>query len=146
MFPPAGKLASQAFPRTIKDTFALEVAHTDGTHRDIAGMLDPGSIPYVVALMLESAGIKWEEAMGWCTFLFSSGMDGYEAVKEREEMVKHEEAKLDVLIKQTLEEMKEDFAREEKKRLPFRLIVSNLAADIDTDAIRIFFKDFAWDM
>jgi hypothetical protein len=146
MFSPPRKLASQAFLRTITDTPALEVAHRDGTHHDIAGTLEPGMVPYVVALMLESAGIKWEEVHGWCTFLFSSGMDGYEAKEETDEMVKKEEVKLDALIQQTLEEEKADFAREEKKRLPFRLIVSNLAADIDTDAIRIFFKKFAWDM
>jgi hypothetical protein len=51
-------------------------------------------------------------------------MDGYKAKKEREEMVKQEEVKLDAIIKQTLEEDKKYLAAEEKQRFPFRLIVS----------------------
>jgi hypothetical protein len=132
MLSPARKLPSQDVFHTIQDTPAPK--------------LEAGSIPYAVALMLESTGIKWEDAKAWCTYLFSSGMDGYEAKKERVEYVKREQVKLDALIEQTLKEEKEYLAVEEKNKLPFRLIVSNLAAGVDTDAIRIFFKDCVWDM
>jgi hypothetical protein len=144
MFSPDRKPASQGFHHTVKDT--ADGIKSPGAHHDLAGTLEPGSIPYAVALMLENAGIKWEEINGWCKHFFSSGMDGWEAKKEREEMVKREQAKLDVLIEQTLEDEKVHLAVEEKQKLPLRLIVKNLAADIDTDAIRMFFKRFVWDM
>jgi hypothetical protein len=69
-----------------------------------------------------------------------------EAKKEREEMVKRENEKLDVIIKFVLEEEARHRAIEEKKGLPTRLIVSNLAASVDEEAIHIFFAKYKCDM
>lgn len=68
------------------------------------------------------------------------------AKKEREDMVKRENEKLDATIKYVLEEEERYRAIEEKKSLPARLIVTNLAASVDEEAIRILFIEYKWDM
>jgi len=73
-------------------------------------------------------------------------MNESEAKKEREDMVKRENEKLDATIKYVLEEEEKYHAIEEKKILPNRLIVTNLAASVDEEAIRILFIEYRWDM
>jgi hypothetical protein len=69
-----------------------------------------------------------------------------EAKKEMEEMVRRENEKLDATIKYVLAEEERYRAIEEKKSLPKRLIVTNLAAGVDEEAIRILFVKYKWDM
>ncbi len=73
-------------------------------------------------------------------------MKEHVAKKERDEMVKSGNEKLDATIKFVLEEEERYRAMEEKKGLPTRLIVSNLAASVDEEAIRIFFAKYKRDM
>ncbi|CAE7201543.1 RNA-binding protein [Pyrenophora teres f. teres] len=64
------------------------------------------------------------------------------ARKEIEDMMQREEEKLNAIIAYALQEELEYQAREEEKRRPSRLILSNLAADIDEEAIREFFTKY----
>ena len=73
-------------------------------------------------------------------------MNESEAKKEREDMVRRENEKLDATIKYVLEEEEKYHAIEEKKSLPNRLIVTNLAASVDEEAIRILFIEYRRDM
>jgi hypothetical protein len=103
-------------------------------------------ISYAVALRLESAGCNWEDVQGWFTYLFSTGMNSYDAQVQKEEMIKRENEKLDAIIEYVLEEEKRYIEIEDKERLPCRLIVSNLAADTDKEAVRVFFSEYKWDL
>ncbi|USP79759.1 uncharacterized protein yc1106_07033 [Curvularia clavata] len=106
--------------------------------------LDRETIPYAVALMLESAGCKWEEVMGWTLFLFSSGMDEYRVRQERKQKAQEKET-FDAMMARLL-------AREEKRRAvektPFanRVILSDLAADVDPKSIHQFFSKYQKDI
>lgn len=62
--------------------------------------------------------------------------------KEIEELVKREENKLNAIIAETFKEEVKPEARGESKHCPSRLILSNLAADIDVQAIREFFTKY----
>ena len=106
--------------------------------------LDTETIPYAVALLLESAGCKWEEVMGWTLYLFSSGMNEYRTEKESEQKAQEKE-KLDAIMARVLAD--EEKRREVEKR-PFagRLILSNLAADVDPKSIYQFFFKYQRDM
>ncbi|KAI4691472.1 uncharacterized protein J4E84_003766 [Alternaria hordeiaustralica] len=73
-------------------------------------------------------------------------MNESEAKKEKEDMVRRENEKLDATIKYVLEEEEKYHATEEKKILPYRLIVTNLAASVDEEAIRILFIEYRWDI
>ncbi|KNG49225.1 secretory component protein shr3 [Stemphylium lycopersici] len=108
--------------------------------------LEPEVIPYVLALMMESGGYRWEELDGWCKYLFNSAADAHRTKKEGEKMIKSENEKLDATIAYVMQEEKKYRAMDEKKRLPCRLIVSNLAAGVDEEAIRIFFSEYEWNM
>lgn len=130
--------ASQGIPGYDKHTPIIEVQETGALEKEI--------VPYAVALRLESAGSKWEDVQGWSKYLFSDGPDGHEAQEQKEEMIKRENEKLDIIIKHVLEEELRHREVEDKQRLPCRLIVSNLAADTDEEAVRTFFGGFKWDM
>ena len=62
--------------------------------------------------------------------------------KEIEDLVRREEDKLNAIIAQTFKEEVEPQARRERKYRPSRLILSNLATDIDVQAIREFFTKY----
>jgi predicted ribosome quality control (RQC) complex YloA/Tae2 family protein len=95
---------------------------------------------------LESGDVESEGAKGRFTQPFSNSMDEQEAKDEKTEMVKRENEKLETTIKYVLEEEKRYHTIEENKRLPARLILSNLAADADDKAIRIFFAKYSTEM
>ncbi|KAI2479513.1 RNA-binding protein [Pyrenophora tritici-repentis] len=65
------------------------------------------------------------------------------ARKEAEDMIQREEDKLNAIIAYALQKEVEHQAWKEKRRRPSRLILSNLAADIDEEAIREFFIDYS---
>ncbi|KAF1836618.1 hypothetical protein BDW02DRAFT_221251 [Decorospora gaudefroyi] len=71
--------------------------------------------------------------------------DMSEAASTRE-MIERAQAKLNIVIEDCLEGEKQYQAREEEKRLRLRLILTNLAADVDEEAIRFFFKDYRYDI
>ncbi|KAF1943473.1 hypothetical protein EJ02DRAFT_421315 [Clathrospora elynae] len=113
---------------------------------NITGTLEKESIPYAVALRLESAGCKWEDVKGWITYLFSTGLHGHEAQKKKDEMIVRAEKDLKTTIKYVLEEEKRYRAIEDKERLPCRLIVTNLAADANEEELRVFLSKYNWDI
>jgi hypothetical protein len=124
-----------------KHTFPTRIINVE----EDAG-LEKECIPYAVALRLESAMCKWKDVQDWFTYLFSTGMNSYDAQVQKEEMVKRENEKLDAIIEYVLEKEKRYREIEDKERLPYRLIASNLAADTDEEAIRMFFSEYRWDM
>jgi hypothetical protein len=102
------------------------------THDEIAEGpttdLDTEIIPYAVALQLECSKIQWEHAKGWTTYLYSPILDGHEAQQRKEAAVAHAEDALKRIIDSVLEV-------EEDTKPQRRLIVSNLAADADEEAL-----------
>lgn len=106
-----------------------------------APQLDPEVIPYIIALELEQSGIQWEHARAWTTILYSSGLNSREAQQDKEAAVSHAEDALKTIIRSVME-LEEKFRRkDEDSKLQRRLVVSNLAADADEEALgRQFWK------
>jgi hypothetical protein len=102
-------------------------------------VLNPAIAPYVIAIQLEVAGCEWEKAQGWTTLLFSSGLDGYRARREKDRIVKQAEEELAVIIQHTLQEEELYLSLGNNTRLPHRLIVSNIAADAGEEDLKEFF-------
>ncbi|KAF2832152.1 hypothetical protein CC86DRAFT_462519 [Ophiobolus disseminans] len=101
--------------------------------------IDPAIVPYFVAFQLEKAGCKWEEVKGWTTYLFSSGLDGYEAHLEKDRIVQQATEELDKTIRYTLGEVERYLGETSPARVSRRLIVSNLAADVGIQDLEEFF-------
>jgi hypothetical protein len=104
------------------------------------------TLHYATALQLEKTGIKWETAQGWTTYLFSAGPSGHVAIHEKHQLIQEAETELDALIKQVLDEEAENWANEEKNRLPCRILLSNIAASADAEDIALFLSEFKYDM
>jgi hypothetical protein len=98
-------------------------------------------VPYVIALKLEQSNTQWVIAQGWTKCLFSSGLNSYEAQKEKQTAVTKAEDTLKRVIDSVMQ-VEEDIRRkEEQTKLHRRLIVANLAADADEEALeRVFWK------
>jgi hypothetical protein len=96
---------------------------------------------YVIALKLEQSNTQWEIAQGWTTCLFSSGLNSYEAQKQKQTAVTKAEDTLKRVIDSVMQ-VEEDIRRkEEQTKLHRRLIVANLAAGADEEALeRVFWK------
>jgi hypothetical protein len=92
-------------------------------------------VPYAVALQLEKAGCDWEGAALFTAYLFSSGLNGYKAQQEKGHVIRQANDTLNGAIQQFLEDEKASRAVEDTKRLPRRLIVTNIAADAQEDDI-----------
>lgn len=119
---------------TLLTTRTMTTAGVKGTSHqhsqgDTAEALDPDIITYVVALMLESSGYKWEEINAWCTYLFGSGMNTCTSEQEKKTMIQ-----------------KENTHALKKTHLRHRLILSNLAADVELKDIRMFFSKYRRDI
>ncbi|EUC45285.1 hypothetical protein COCMIDRAFT_5490 [Bipolaris oryzae ATCC 44560] len=101
-----------------------------------AGSLSPEIAPYAVALMLETSSCKWEHVKSRSTYLFSSNTDESHDKRELENMIRNENG---CLIGHggyvTGEEDK-------KRQLTRRLIIYNLAADVDEKSILVFLAKY----
>jgi len=102
-------------------------------------VFNPAIVPYVIAMQLEIAGCEWQEAQGWTTFLFSSGLGGYKARQEKDRIVEQATEELDRIIRYTLGEEEAYQGKVSVARLPRRLIVSNIAADAGEEDLKEFF-------
>ena len=103
-------------------------------------------VPYVIALKLEQSNTQWEIAQGWTTYLFSSGLDSYEAQKEKQTAATKAENTLKGVIDSVMQ-VEEDICRkEEQTKLHRRLIVSNLAAGADEEALERAFWEYRNEM
>jgi hypothetical protein len=100
--------------------------------------LDPSVFPYVIAIELEKEGCKWEVAQAWTTYLFSCGLDGHEACREKNKIVQLAAEKLDKIIRITLVEEEQYQGEASIAALPRRLIVSNLAAGVSEEDLEEF--------
>jgi hypothetical protein len=107
---------------------------------------DTAMAPYIMAIHLETADSSWEKALGWTTYLFSSGLNGYKACQEKDRIVSQANEELENIIQQVLEEETVHQTVENKARLPRRLIVSNIAADAGEEDLREFFYSFRFAM
>jgi hypothetical protein len=103
-------------------------------------VVDPIVVPYIIALQLERAGIPWEEAQGWTTYLFSEGLDGHKARRAKDEIVAQAAWDLDQLIEYVLLEEKQYLAIDNEVRRPCRLIVSNIAAGACVEDLKDLFS------
>lgn len=109
-------------------------------------LLQPEAVPYVVALALEYSRVSWEYARGWTTCLFSSGLDSYEAQKEKEVAVARAEEALQDIITSVIEVETENRRKAEETKLQCRLIVSNLAAGADEEEMERQFWKYRYDL
>ncbi|KAF2474773.1 uncharacterized protein BDR25DRAFT_215049 [Lindgomyces ingoldianus] len=75
-------------------------------------------------------------------YLFGNGSNGYKAQLEKEDFVKRAYAKLDNLIKQTLEEITTYEAAQRKVNVRNRIIVSNIAADAGVEEVYQLFSEY----
>ena len=114
--------------------------------RSQATPLHPNIIPYVVALQMEQSNTQWDLVQGWTTCLYGSGMNSYVAQKDREAAVTKAEVALEKIIDSVME-VEEGFRRkEEQAKLYRRLVVSNLAAGADEEALERVFRKYRNDM
>lgn len=98
--------------------------------------LDPEVKPYVVALVLEQAGLQWEHAQGWTTSLFSSGLNSYKAQRDKETAVLNAEHALKTIIHSVMGVEAGIMRKGEETKLQRQLIISNLAASADEQEMR----------
>jgi hypothetical protein len=137
-------MASQDSLHTTKDAPPDDLAQN--IREDVGEKPELECAPSAVIFRLGAGRAMWEDVQIRCTQPSSDNMDEQEARREKEEMVKRENEKLEATIKYVLEEEKRYREIEEQKRLSTRLIVSNLAADVDDNAIRIFFAEYHREM
>lgn len=143
---PLHSLAPQDAVSTSEPMPASPAATTTCRHSEppTADMLEPEVTRYVIALMLESAGCKWEEVVGWARYLFRSDTDELRAQQEREKQAQKKETFEAIVARYHVAQEKRRAV--EKKPFANRVILTNLAADIDTKAIRQYFSKYQKDM
>ncbi|KAH6867031.1 hypothetical protein BKA58DRAFT_216328 [Alternaria rosae] len=112
----------------------MTLESSPGTDQNVSVVGKTLASPEDAAAVLEAKGIQ------------RPATNELKAKKEREDMLKRENEKLDATIKYVLEEEERYRAIEEKKSLPAPLIVTNLAASVDEEAIRILFIEYKWDI
>jgi hypothetical protein len=144
VFSPPCDTTSRDFQRTTRDTPVNSMRSNPQEHA--VENLQPDDTPPVAILILEPGDAECKDVQVGCTQPFSDGIDEQETRKEKEMMLERENEKLEATIKYVLEEEKRYRAIEENKRLKTRLIVSNLAADVDDKAIRAFFAKYVTEM
>jgi hypothetical protein len=108
-------------------------------HARCESTFDKAVVSCAIALQLEDVGLRWEEAQGWTTYLFSSSLDGYNARHNKDEIVNQATQELDKIIQDVLHEEKRHLNTESKTRQSRRLIVSNIAADASEEDLKEFF-------
>jgi hypothetical protein len=126
--------AEQVLPTTESQHVPLS-----NNHDGIEPVCDKALIPSVIALQLETAGVNSEEAQGWTEYLFGSGLNSHKKQQEKATVVAQAEKELDELIEYTLREEERYQRTENERRLPCRLIVSNIAADAAEEDLKEFF-------
>ncbi|KAF9692623.1 hypothetical protein EKO04_009519 [Ascochyta lentis] len=102
--------------------------------------IKPEVMPYVIALELEHSSTQWEHAQRWATYLFGSGLNSYEAHKDRDIAVAHAEDALKKIICSVLEVEEGLRHKEEETKPQKRLVVSNLAAGADEQELERLFR------
>ncbi|CAI9634972.1 unnamed protein product [Alternaria burnsii] len=140
VFSPACDTTCRDFQRTTRDTPVNSMR--SNPQEQMIEKLQPDDTPPVAALVLEPGDAECKDVQVGCTQPFSDDIDEQETQREKEKMLDRENEKLEATIKYVLEEEKRYHAIEENKRLKNRLIVSNLAADVDDKAIRTFFARY----
>ncbi|KAJ4301058.1 hypothetical protein N0V90_003148 [Kalmusia sp. IMI 367209] len=147
-------------PSSIQVTTEFTTAHTSRVPPGIVGPELPCTkidrererripreyIYYTIPLQLESAGCDWEKVKGWTTYLFSGGSTGHSAVRHRNQIIDEAAKELDAIITKVLNEESAYCANEEKTMLPYRLIVTNIAASAGTDELAWLFYDFKFNI
>lgn len=144
VFSPPWDTTSRDFQRTTRDTPVNSMRSNPQEHA--VENLQPDDTPPAAALILEPGDAECKDVQVGCTQPFSDGIGEQETQREKETMLERENEKLEATIKYVLEEEKRYRAIEENKRLKTRLIVSNLAADVDDKAIRAFFAKYVTEM
>ncbi|EUC38660.1 hypothetical protein COCCADRAFT_32314 [Bipolaris zeicola 26-R-13] len=137
-YPPFHSLACQSTPLT-RCTGPAVPFGTNPKSRlciDSAGSLSPEIVPYAVALMLEASSCRWEHVKRWSTYLFSSNTDEFHGKRGVENMIRNENEQL--IGTGSYVEDEED----KKRQLARRLILSNLAADVDKKSILVFLAKY----
>lgn len=123
------------------DSLQVQSAASKNIVEDGTVPLPEECIPYAIAIILENSGYNWEAAKGWTTYLFSNGLDGYHAQQQKEGMVKQATAELDRIIEEVTAEEIRYREIDEKKRLPCRVILSNIAVDaVDEDIRNVLYQ------
>lgn len=141
-YPPFHSLACQSTPLT-RCTGPAVPFGTNPKSRlciDSAGSLSPEIVPYAVALMLEASSCRWEHVKRWSTYLFSSNTDEFHGKRGVENMIRNENEQL--IGTGSYVEDEED----KKRQLARRLILSNLAADVDKKSILVFLAKYRSNM
>lgn len=108
-------------------------------HARCESVFDKAVVSCAIALQLEVAGLRWEEAQGWTTYLFSGSLDGHNARHNKDKIVNQATQELDKIIQDVLHEEKRYLNTESKIRQLRRLIVSNIAADASEEDLKEFF-------
>ncbi|KAB2100922.1 hypothetical protein AG0111_0g10775 [Alternaria gaisen] len=140
VFSPPCDTTARDFQRTTRDTPVNSMRSNPQEHA--VGNLQPDDTPPVAVVILELGDAECKDVQVGCTLPFNDGIDEQETQRKKETMLERENEKLEATIKYVLEEEKRYRAIEENKRLKTRLIVSNLAADVDDKAIRAFFAKY----
>jgi hypothetical protein len=99
-------------------------------------------VPYVIALELEMSGQEWEKGLLWTEYLFGSDLNSHKAEQEKAAVVAQTEKDLHELIEYTLHEEEKYQQAETERRLPCRVVVSNIATAVDIGDLKVFFYGF----
>jgi hypothetical protein len=99
-------------------------------------------VPYVIALELELSGQEWEKGLFWTEYLFGSGLNSHKAEQEKAVVVAQADKDLTELIEYTLQEEEKYQRAEKERRLPRRVVVSNIATGAVEGDLKDFFHGF----
>jgi hypothetical protein len=129
----AGLQSRDLRPAALQTSSQLPSTHHLTNAKMTTTELDPSVFPHVIAIELEMEGYKWEIAQAWTKYLFSCGLDGHEACREKDRIVQLAAEELDKIIRTTLVEEEQYQGEASIAALPRRLIVSNLAAGVSEE-------------
>lgn len=107
----------------------LKVSYKDALSKLKAETIPENLAPFVIALLLERAGCDWATIFGWSKYLFSDGLDSFQAQQDKEAYMKKVEHDLKKLVEQTVQAERKHHEVDNKRMLPYRVVVTNISAD-----------------
>ena len=108
--------------------------------------VDQGDVLTSVTKELKRAKAGWERMKIWSEYIFSQGSKCHKGIAEQIGLINKALLEIDKIVERTLADIAIYQALQEKTIAPYRVIATNLAVDIDKDAILRFFPDFKNDM
>lgn len=140
-----GKIASNALIRQPTEVVHPSECFTQSeVYKTVVVSLEKEKVLSAVAVQLQHTDAQSEYIMNWTTHLFSASCNGYMTSQHKEYIVNRAVGKLDSIIRDTLAEESQYRIKEGQAKLPYRLVVSNIAAGADEHDVVEMFSEFAF--